>query len=123
MAATSIAAYTPPALTAAIGAGAAKITQTVADVANGNSCVLTGREMILVDNTGASPYTFTVTSTADQIGRTGDIAAYSVPAGEKHLFGPFPLNGWKQSGATPTLLFSASNASVKFTVISLPPTY
>jgi hypothetical protein len=91
---------------------------TAADLANGNSFVSTGRELLLVQNSGASPYTVTVTSVADNQKRTGDITSYSVGAGLFSMFGPFSQPGWLQSDGT--VRVSASNALVKFAVVRLP---
>ena len=43
----------------------AVLTFTAADTSNFERFVLTGTEVVLVWNTGASPYTYTVTSTAE----------------------------------------------------------
>lgn len=116
---TDITVKSPVDLTGTLAADAADFTWTAADVANGNSCDHTGRELILVNNTGASPYTVTVTSVADELGRTGDKpSAYSMAAGDYSVFGPYPVRGWRQS--TGKLHFSASNAAVKFVIIRLP---
>lgn len=115
---TDITPKTPPALTSAITATSADFTWTAADTSNGNSVTLTGNELLLVNNTGGSAYTVTVSSVADDLGRTGDISAYSVGAGLYSVLGPFPLRGWRQS-ATGKLNFSASNAAVKFAVVKV----
>lgn len=77
----------------------------------------TGREILVVQNTGASPYTVTITSVA-YLGRTGDITTYSLAAGDIAIFGPFDPRGWNQ---TDGMVYAVgSNASVKFAVIALP---
>ena len=123
MTATVIASQAPVSINGTIAAGAAALTFTACDNVNGNSTVLTGREMIVVNNTGGTAATITVSSTADALGRTGDITAYSVPAAGFALLGPFPLAGWKQQGSPPTLLYTASAATMKVAVIQLPPSY
>lgn len=95
------------------------LTMSAADTVNLNSVPHTGKEVIIARNSGASPYTVTITSVADPVhGRTGDIAAASLAAGEVAVFGPYPIDGWRQSDAR--LYFQASNAAVLFTVLRLP---
>jgi hypothetical protein len=91
---------------------------TAADSVNGNSFTSTGRELVLVQNSGGSAYTVTFASVADGINRTGDIASYSVGAGLYSMFGPFAQNGWKQSDGT--VHVTASNAALKLAVVRLP---
>lgn len=101
-----------------VGATALDYVYTAADATNGNSFLATGHELLLVQNSGASPYTFTVTSVADTVQRTGDIGPYTVGAG---LFSAYLVSaqlGWKQSDGTVHL--SASNVAIKFAVVRLP---
>lgn len=92
---------------------------TAADVANGNSFVSTGREIVLVQNTDSGGHHVSVVSVADAFGRTGDITAYAVAAG---LFSVLPYlsgaAGWKQTDGT--IHLSADDATVKFAVLRLP---
>lgn len=117
---TDVTVINPVSINAAIAADSADFVWTAADVGNSNSCTLTGRELLLVNNTGGSPYTVTITSAADELGRTGDITTYSLAAGEFAVFGPFPMRGWRQTGGK--LYFAGSNAAVKFAVIVIPGT-
>lgn len=98
-------------------ANALDVTLTAADVANGNSATAAELQLLLVQNSGASTYTFTITSVADSFGRTGDVSAYSLDAGEFACV-PVPAVGFKQT--TGKLLFSGNNAAVKFAVLRLP---
>src|ERR1022692_3994335 len=67
---------------APITAGSLVIPFTACDATNGNSFVATGREVLIVNNTGGSAYTFTVTSTADALNRLDtSLTTYSVAAG------------------------------------------
>jgi hypothetical protein len=91
---------------------------TAADAANFEQVTLTGTEIVIAHNTGGSPYTVTITSIADAMGRTGDIATYSLAASDYAVFGPFKLEGWQQADGK--LYFAASNASVVFGVVKLP---
>lgn len=99
-------------------ADSADITMTAADVANGNQFVPTGNELVIAHNSGASPYTVTITSVAAGNNRTGDITTYSLAAGDYAVFGPFRREGWLQSDGY--IYLAASNASVKFGIITLP---
>jgi len=94
------------------------VTMTAADTSNKEQFALTGREVVIVHNTGATGRTYTITSTADKAGRTGDITTQAIAAGAIHTIGPFALEGWQQSGGW--LYLEASNAEVKFGVIQLP---
>lgn len=95
------------------------LTQTAADAVNFNSTPATGKEVLVVQNSGAAPYTVTVHSVADQLGRTGDITTFSIAAGAIAWLGPFPVTGWKQSDGT--LWFDGSNVALKFSVIQVNP--
>lgn len=94
------------------------VTMTAADTTNKEQFALTGREIVIVHNTGASSYTYTITSVADPFGRLGNITAQTILAGAIHTVGPFGLPGWQQTDGT--LHLEASNAAVKFGVIALP---
>lgn len=95
------------------GAVMTKVTQTAADVANYEEAAFTGREFILIQNTGASPHNVTITSVARD-GRTNDLTE-AVAAGVWKITPRFPLSGWRQTGAL--LYFSADHAEIKFSVI------
>mgnify|MGYP001582105566 CR=1 FL=1 len=108
----------------AIIANGADFVFTAADVANGNSFVCTGKEVLLVYNIHATlPYTFGVTSVDDEKGRVEDITAYSLAALEFAVLGVGLTNaqGWKQSSGLVYLV--AENASIKFAVLRLPAGY
>ena len=94
------------------------VTMTAADTSNLEQFTLTGREVLIVHNTGASSRTYTITSTPDPYGRTGDITTQTIAAGAIHTVGPFGLAGWQQT--TGHLFLQASHAEVKFGVIALP---
>lgn len=98
-------------------ANAADLTMTAADVSNKEQVTATGNELIIAHNTGASTYTITISSVVDEQGRTGDISAYSLGAGEYAVFGPFGTEGWRQTDGK--LYFEASNVAVKFGVVRL----
>ena len=112
MAKTVLTAVKAPGAYAGAGVVAAA---TAADVANGNAVKLSGGEILVARNSGAAGHTVTISSVADDQGRTGDITAESIAAGATHIFGPFQPRGWKQNDGN--LYFSANHAEVLFTVI------
>lgn len=94
------------------------VTMTAADTVNKEQFALTGREIVLVHNTGASSRTYTITSIADKQGRTGDITTQTIAAGAIHVLGPFGLEGWQQTDGN--LYIEANNTEVKWGIINLP---
>lgn len=101
-------------------AGAATLTMTAstgASGSNGNQFICSGKDLVIAHNTGASPYTVTITSIVDPYGRTGDIATYSLPAGTYAIFGPFENTGWRQTDGY--VYLEATNAAVKFGIVPL----
>jgi hypothetical protein len=100
-----------------VSAGQLALTFTAGDATNGNSFPITGHEILIVYNSSSSTAgTFTISSVADQYGRTQDITAYSVAASS---FAAFSFRGgtggWKQSDGTVHLAVSAS--TMEFAVI------
>jgi hypothetical protein len=83
--------------------------------ADGISFVPTGHEVLLVWNTTAGALTVTISSVADNRGRTGDITTYSIGADTVAVFGPFSKEGWAQADGS--IYAVASAAGVKFTVV------
>lgn len=106
---------------ASISANGADFTFAACDVGNGNHFASTGHELLLVQNSdGSNPYTVTITSVADDKGRTGHITNYSLAAGEFAAFtcGMTDESGWRQENGT--ILVSGSNAAIKLAVLKLP---
>jgi hypothetical protein len=100
---------------APITAGSLAITFAACDATNGNSFNATGREVLLVQNSGGSAYTFTVTSIADNLNRLDtSLTTYSVAAGAYAAVEMKNLTGWQSSGS---ISMTCSNASVKIAVI------
>jgi hypothetical protein len=92
-------------------------TMEVADTANDNDFAQDRDILLIVHNTGGSAYTVTITSEADpKYGRTGDVSAQSLAAGEIRLF-RLTGQGWADSNGK--INVSASNVAVKFGVIVL----
>ena len=103
--------------TNAYSADAANLTMTAADTSNNEQVTHTGKILLFAHNTGASARTITISSLADERGRTGNITTYASAAGEYHVFGPFDLEGWEQTDGK--LYFQGSHAEVKFGVVDL----
>lgn len=100
------------------GAGDADLTMQAADAANFEEVAHTGKILVIAHNTdGADPYTVTIESVVDKQGRTGDVTTYSLAADDYAVFGPFTLEGWRQTGGE--LYFKASNAAIKLGVVAL----
>jgi hypothetical protein len=95
------------------------LTWTAADAALKNQVTLTGREIVLVDNTNVGAQTVTFTSVADPYGRTKDMS-FSIPAANKRIFGPFTRQGWDSGGQ---LLIDCAAADVMLCVLRLPDSW
>lgn len=96
------------------------VTMTAADTVNFEQFVHTGEEILIVQNAGATPHTYTITSTPDPQGRTGDIAAQSIAAGAIHVVGKLGSIGWTTLVNGQRMVFlQANHAEVKFGVIAL----
>jgi len=92
-------------------------TFTAADVGNKNQFLPSGDDLIIAWNTdGANPYTFTMTSAVDTGNRTGDIATYSLAAGDHGVFRVKTM-GWVQADGY--VYLEGSNAAVKFAIVAL----
>ena len=95
------------------------VTMAATVVADKTQFVASGKDLIIIQNTGATAHTFTITSTADpKNNRTGDITAYSLDAGEIAHFGPAYRDGWVQSDGN--IYLEANHIEIKFGVITLP---
>lgn len=97
----------------------ATLPETPADVVNGNAFVHTGKEVIIAYNSTAGAEDVTIGAAPDRFGRTGlDIAAYALAAGKTAFFGPFPLEGWRQT--TGWMHIDASDVGILLSVVRLP---
>jgi hypothetical protein len=117
---TPLVAFNPPGSDPVLplAVGSAALALVPADVAQGNSYVSTGREIIVVQNTDVAAQTVTVTSAADERNRLGDLGPYQVAAGAIAVLGPFKRQGWARADAT--VRVAASHANVKLAVVRLP---
>lgn len=99
--------------------GSTAVTMTAADTSNKNSFPMTGRELVIAQNTGAGAHTITVTSVDDTYGRQENITAESIAAGAIRVFGVgLGLIGWQQTDGA--LYLEADHAEVKFGVLVIP---
>jgi len=99
-------------------ANSADLTETAADTGNGNQFTASDNDLVIARNSGATEHTVTITSVNDPYGRTKNITAYALQAGEIAIFGPLKLTGWVQS--TGKILVSANHAEIKFGIVQLP---
>lgn len=97
-----------------VAANALDLPFTAADVTNKEQFVPSDNDLVLAWNTGASPYTVTITSAPDALNRTGDIATYSIGAGEIAAL-RIKKQGWVQPDGK--VYLEASNAAVKYAII------
>ena len=89
--------------------------ETAADATNFEQTVHTGRNFLLIGrNSGVTTRAITITSVADQQGRTGDVSD-TLTSGQRKVYGPFPEEGWKQTNGY--LYFQAAHAEVLWSVI------
>lgn len=103
---------------ATFAANSADVTFTAADTSNKNSFVSTGKEILMVQNSGGSDYTLTITSAPDELGRVKDVDSYTLSTTEFACFGPIQQRGWKQADGK--VYLEGSNAAIKFLVIRVP---
>ena len=82
--------------------------------ADGVDFIAQGNEIITVLNSGASAYTFSITSEPDALGRTAHMTNYSLAAGEAAQF-QLPKSGWANASSG-KILITMSNAAVKVLV-------
>jgi hypothetical protein len=125
---TSIAAFaTPTALVtqvlvqnnAQVSAAQLAITFAACDNVNGNSFTITGREILIAQNTDASPHTFTITPVADPYGGTNTtLTNYSLAAtGSTGSFSSVQmkyLQGWT---STTSVSLTCTSNLIKFAVL------
>ena len=94
------------------------VTMTAADAVNFEQFTCTGRELVIIHNTGAGARTWTATSVDDSYGRSENITTESIAAGAIRVWGPVALEGWVQTNGY--VYLQAEHAEVKFGIITLP---
>lgn len=114
---TALTPVTPFGPYGTVAANALDLTWTAADTSNGNDFPLTGAEILLVWNTDSAAHTFSITSVADALGRSGDVATYSVGAGVISAYSfRGGTAGWQQTDGN-VHIPAASSAMLKFCVL------
>lgn len=109
-----------------LSADAADITWTAAgaDFADGAAFLHTGNEVILIRNSNVAAKTVAIYSAENARFRGGDIEDYSVGAGQFAAFGPFPVDGWRQTDGMLNLKLGAADMYVAVvrvgTAVTLP---
>lgn len=98
-----------------VSAAALDLAFTAADNVNGNKFSASGRDLLLIWNTDASPHTVTLTSQYDATNRKADVTAYSVAATTISAFLFSALPGWVDGSNQINL--SANSALIKFAVV------
>lgn len=114
MARANVAAIAVPAAYADVTAA---VTWTASNVADKNRTQMTGREVLLCRNAGVTGRAVTITSVADEMNRTNDIA-FTLGSGESKVFPFFKLPGWQQ--ADTYLYFEGAHIEVEWLVLRLP---
>ena len=100
----------------AVQAGDLTITFTACDNSAGNVYTASGTEILLVQNSDASPHTFTVTSTTDSYGRLDtSLTGYSVAGNAIAGIQLKQMQGWIGSGNAITL--ACNSNLLKFAVL------
>lgn len=101
------------------------ITWTNGNASDDHTMVNTGKTLLLVENTsGGAVYVQVVSVAEGRYGRTYDIgdgaATISIANGETRVFGPFPPEGFNQSGGVVNINTTAGGATCRFAGIELP---
>lgn len=94
-----------------------ELTMAAADIVDQNHFVATGKDLVIAHNTSGGGLTVTITSVANKWGRTRNVAAVNIGAGEYQIFGPMERKGWESSGI---ILLEASAVDVLFGIVNLP---
>lgn len=95
--------------------GLGGIAQEPADTGDGNKAAAGGRDLLIIENTGAGAHNVSVTAVGSP---ATSISNYSVGANKIARLGPFPAKGWKFSDG---LHINGAHAELLLTVLSLPP--
>lgn len=104
---------------AGITPGDLDLTFEAADDASGNYFVPTGKDLILVLNSGVGAATFTLDCAPDQFGRDGAITTYSVAAGTvSSPPGVITTPAYQQTDGYVHL--DASSSDIGFCILQLP---
>lgn len=85
-----------------------------ADPVEGNYYVLGNKFLIARNVHVADPFTVTIASVANDLGRTGNLVK-AIAAGESWIFPKFPTEGWAQTGNQ--LYVNTTDASIEFLLV------
>ena len=96
----------------------AAVTMENGNTGDGLYFQMTGRELLVIQNTNGGAQTWTATSVDDRYGRQENITTESIAAGAIRVFGPIATEGWQQTNGQ--FYFTASHTDVKFGVVVLP---
>lgn len=86
-----------------------KPTPVACDATNGNSVANGGNLILELNNTGASPYTVTISANPTGDGQAVTPIVYTLAAAETRLVGGWPPNFYNNP-----LVFTANNVAVKY---------
>jgi hypothetical protein len=92
---------------------------TNSDVANKNQIILTGKILLVAENTNGANCNIAINSVADHFGRFGNITKV-LQTTERWAHWFSNPDGWVQSDGM--LYFEGDNAQVKWTALKMPPT-
>ncbi len=107
---TPITPFTLPKNNQTITAGQLTVAMTSCDAANGNQYVYSGRDVLLLQNTDASPHPITVNTIADPYGGTNtSLTSYSLPANSISAIQMQFSQGWLQTGGVIQIASGCSN--------------
>lgn len=98
----------------AIQPGDLSVSFTAGDPVNGDSFLITGNEILLVQNTDSVAHNYTALGTEDHIGRTGNLV-YTVPAGSLSAVEFTVLEGWVQPDGF--VYLNPSDTHIRFAVL------
>jgi hypothetical protein len=118
IAAAQIITLNNPEQVVAITADARDLAFVDSDDINGMEFVPSGRDMLLAFNDEVGAQTITIDAAADDAGRDGSIAAYSIGAGETAWFGMFNTEVWRQSDGK--VHVDMSDAGIQIILFRLP---
>lgn len=89
------------------------VTLTNVDSVNNNMFPNDGRTLLVIYNPTGGALTFTISSVADGIGRTGDFTNISVPAGGFFVAGPFRKRDFDQTGTDVGNVYVQASSGLK----------
>jgi hypothetical protein len=94
------------------------VTMTAEDATNHSQFQWTGREALLIFNSGASTHTFTLQGVTDPYNRAAPAVAQNVLAGAIHILLPLSAEAWRQSDGY--IYIDGNHAELKFGVVDMP---